>query len=361
MKIVVLDAATLELPASEWADLKAMGELEVYDLTESNEQIILDRCRGAQVVFANKVPLPASTLAALPELKFIGILATGVNNVDLKAAARQGVAVCNVPGYSTQSVVQHTIALILALTNRVTQHSASVYRGDWVRSQRFSYWLEAPQELAGETVGVVGFGDIGAGVARVLAAFGAQVLIHRRNMAGEPGIPGASYSSLDELFSRSKIVSLHCPLTADNAEFVNANLLQSMPQGAYLVNTARGGLIREQDLAEALNSGHLAGAAVDVVSVEPMRPDNALLNARNLVITPHIAWASLPARTRLLRESIVNLRSFINRERTNRVVLIGFPARIIFCNSLLGESVRMLPQNCYRLTPSSLWRGWHLL
>jgi glycerate dehydrogenase len=258
-------------------------------------------------------------LQAACSLKFIGVLATGHNVVDTATAARLGQTVCNVPSYGSATTAQHTVALILELCNQVGQHSTSVHAGDWVRSGLFSYWQQAPLELATMTVGIVGYGSIGRRVAATLNSMGAKVLASARTERNRPDYDGFEWASNEMIFERADLVSLHCPETSETSGFVNAALLATMKPGALLVNAARGGLVCEVSLAAALRSGTLGGAAVDVVRQEPMAADCPLLGAPNCLITPHIAWASDSARRRLLATSVDNLRQFIAGHPVNVV------------------------------------------
>ena len=319
MKIVVLDADTLGFEKDAWAGLAALGELELHPATDHCPEAVIARATGAEVVLTNKVPLRSEVLSALNELKLVSVLATGYNVIDLEMAATRGVTVCNVPAYSSASTAQHAVALILELCNHCGLHNQSVQAGDWIRSPHFCYWKKPVFELNGRTVGLVGFGDIGRRVGAILHAMGARIQAHVRNPRNAPDWEGFRWVGRDELFATSDIVSLHCPETPENRGFVNAGLLARMKPGAMLVNTARGGLINEQALADALRNGHLAGAAADVVSAEPMAADNPLLGAPNCIITPHIAWASEPSRRRLVDISAENIKAFISGKPQNVV------------------------------------------
>ncbi|MBI3875503.1 MAG: D-2-hydroxyacid dehydrogenase [Verrucomicrobia bacterium] len=309
MKLVVLDGYTLNPGDNPWDALAELGELTVYDRTPSDQ--IVTRTGDADIVLTNKTPLNATTLARLPRLKFIAVLATGFNIVDVVAARARGIPVSNVPEYGTGSVAQHVFALLLELTSRVGEHSVAVHAGEWVRSADFCFWKAPPLELAGLTIGIVGFGRIGRRVGELAHAFGMRVWAAGGVRRVTPGSEPFAWGSIAELFAQADVVSLHCPLTADNAEFVNRDLLRQMKRTALLINTARGGLIDEHALADALRAGDLAGAAVDVVSTEPMRADNPLLGAPNCVITPHLAWATLAARRRLMDTTARNLAAFL--------------------------------------------------
>lgn len=320
MKIVVLDAETLGFEAEAWQSLADLGELVLYDFTAGSKEAVVEHARGATVVLSNKVPLRAETLRELPELKLISVLATGYNNVDLEAAREAGIRVCNVPAYSSASVAQHTVALLLELCNQCGLHNESVQAGDWVRSRQFCYWKQAPIELTGLTVGLMGFGDIGRRVGAILHAMGARIQACVRSPRNTPDWEGFEWVDREKLFATSDVVSLHCPETAENHKFVNADLLGTMKGEAFLINTARGGLINEDELAAALRSGQLAGAALDVVAVEPMQADNPLLGVPNCMLTPHIAWTSEPSRRRMLEISAANIAGFLQNAPQNVVV-----------------------------------------
>jgi len=314
MKIVVTDGYTLNPGDISWDAIKALGELIVYDRTPADK--IVERCSNAEVVLTNKAPFTKETLAALPKLQFIGVTATGYNVIDTKPAAEQGIVVSNVPGYGTASVAQHVFALLLELTNHVGKNAQSVAAGKWQQSADWCY-AEAPvMELDGKTFGVVGFGNIGQKAAAIAGAFGMQVIYY--NPRPKESTPGRQVK-LEELFTGSDIVSLHCPLSSSNQEFVNAALLQTMKPSAFLINTARGQLIQEKDLADALNRGTIAGAALDVLSKEPPSEGNPLLQAKNCIVTPHNAWISREARQRIMSVTASNLAAFISGQPVNVV------------------------------------------
>jgi glycerate dehydrogenase len=314
LKIVVLDGFTLNSGDLSWEPLAPFGTLAIHDRTPENE--VVERCRDAAVVVTNKVPLTKATLQQLPHLKFISVLATGYNIVDIEAARAQGVPVSNVPAYGTASVAQHTFALLLELTNHVGLHAQSVAAGEWQHSPDFAYTKKPVMELAGKTLGIVGFGHIGQQTARIGAAFGMKILYNSRS---EKKTEWATFADMEKLFAQSDAVSLHCPLTPENNGFVNKAMLSLMKQSAFLINTARGPLIQEQDLADALNNGTIAGAALDVLSVEPPRETNPLLKARNCIITPHIAWISLEARQRIMAITAQNIANFLKGDAINVV------------------------------------------
>ena len=309
VKIVITDGYTLNPGDLSWQEIEALGELKVYDRTEPSA--IVDRCRDADIVLTNKVAFSETTLAALPQLKMIGVTATGYNIIDVAAAAKKGIVVCNVPAYGTASVAQHTIALLLELTNQVGKHAASVAAGDWAKSADFSYTLTPITEVAGKTLGIVGWGNIGQQTARIAQALGMELLYYTPSKKENAF---AEWAPLPELFAKADFVSLHCPLKPDNMGFVNNDLIQVMKPGAYIINTSRGQLINEQHLADALNSGRIAGAALDVLSVEPPSPKNPLLSAKNCILTPHIAWISKEARVRVMATTVGNVKAFLNKK-----------------------------------------------
>ena len=318
MRIVVLDGHTLNPGDLSWEGVAALGDLEVHART-APEQVV-ERATRADIVITNKTVLDAAAIAALPELRFVAVLATGYNIVDVEAARARGIPVANVPEYGTDSVAQHAFALLLELTNRVGAHAAAVRAGEWTRSPDFCFWQAPPAELAGRTLGVVGFGKIGRRLAEIAHAFGMRILATpSRRAADPPGYQPFAWADFETIFASADVVSLHCPLTAANERFVGTALLARMKPSALLLNTARGGLVDEDALAAALQQGTLAGAGLDVVSAEPMRADNPLRDAPNCIVTPHLAWASHPARQRLLDATIANVRAFLAGAPTNVV------------------------------------------
>ena len=307
MKIVVLDGYGLNPGDLSWKGMEALGELTVYDRTSPSE--LMERSEGAEALITNKTLITAENMEALPELKYIGVLATGYNVVDIEAAKARGIVVTNIPAYSTSSVAQMVFAHILNITQRVGHYAEENSKGRWTNNADFCYWDTDLVELDGKKMGIVGFGNIGQATARIAQAFGMEVLLYTSKE--QSALPqGMRKVALDELFAESDVISLHCPLTPDTREMVNAERLKLMKPGAILVNTGRGPLVNEQDLADALNEGRIAAAGLDVLSVEPANADNPLLGAKNCFITPHIAWATKEARTRLMQIAVQNLKSY---------------------------------------------------
>lgn len=316
MKIVVLDGYGLNPGDLSWSAWETLGELKVYDRTSPSE--LLERSEGAEVLITNKTLITAKDMALLPELKYIGVLATGYNVVDIDEAKARGIVVTNIPAYSTASVAQMVFAHMLNITQRVGYYANENTQGRWTNNPDFCYWDTNLVELDGKKMGIVGYGNIGKATARIALAFGMEVLAYTSKE--QKDLPqGVKKVSLDELFAESDVISLHCPLTPDTKELVNANRLKTMKPNAILVNTGRGPLINEQDLADALNEGRIAGAGLDVLSVEPSVAGNPLLSAKNCFITPHIAWATKEARTRLMDIAINNLRSYQEGNIINNV------------------------------------------
>ena len=319
MKIVILDGHALNPGDLSYDCLRQFGQLTIYDRTDSESEAI-ERIGDSEIVLVNKVPITEAVLAACPGIRLICVQATGYNIVDCDACARRGIPVTNVPSYGTAAVAQFTMALILELCHRIGLHDQSVHRGDWVKSDNFCYWLTPQTELAGKTLGILGFGRIGREVGKLAKAFGMQVIACNRSQC-EEGRQIGEYVDMDTLLARSDILSLHCPQTPGTEKIINARSLARMKDGAMLINTARGGLLDENAVAEALRSGKLRGAAVDVVSKEPMAPDNPLLSAPGCIITPHIAWAPVESRQRLLDCVVENIRCFLNGTPQNVVNL----------------------------------------
>jgi glycerate dehydrogenase len=316
MKIVVLDGYALNPGDISWAELQSLGECGIYDRSAAEE--VVARASGAEAALTNKCVLSDAVLKQLPGLRYIGVLATGYNIVDLPAASRRGIAVTNVPAYGTDSVAQMAMAHLLHLCERVGEHSQGVRAGRWSKNPDWCYWEHPLVELAGLTMGIVGLGRIGCGVARRAAAMGMKCLAYDLNPP--PQLPeGVTMTDLDTLFAQSDVVSLHCPLTPQTQSLVNPQRLQQMKPTAFLINTSRGPLVDEQALADALNAGQIAGAGLDVLSEEPPQPSNPLLSAKNCHITPHIAWATRSARQRLMAIAVGNLRAFLEGKPVNIV------------------------------------------
>lgn len=316
MNIVVLDGYTLNPGDLSWNELETLGNLKVYDRTEP--RLIVERCKDAEIIITNKTVISAEIISQLNKLKYVGVLATGYNVVDVKYASKKGLIVTNVPAYSTNSVAQLTFSLLLELVMNVGIHNQSVQSGEWANSKDFSYTKSPLIELHGLTLGIVGFGRIGQAVAKIANAFGMKIIVNNRSEL--KSIPEyATVVDKVDLFKNSDILSLHIPLTDENTEFVNKEMIVLMKPTAYLINTARGGLINESDLAEALNTNKIAGAGLDVLSTEPPQNDNPLLTAKSCVITPHIAWSTISARKRLMKVAVDNVREFLIGEPQNVV------------------------------------------
>ncbi len=307
MKIVVLDGYTLNPGDNPWDGLARLGEFVCHDRTPAAQ--ILERAQDADVLLTNKTPLSAETLAKLPKLKFIGVLATGYNIVDVKAARARGIPVSNVPIYGTDAVAEFVLALLLNFNRQPQLHSDLVKRGEWTKVNEWSFWRTPLAELAGQTIGIVGFGRIGRRVGELAAAFHMKVLANDVFHGNPPSYP-FEWREVPELFAESDVVTLHCNLTPENTGMVNEALLGRMKKTAYLINTSRGPLVKDADMAAALQRGTIAGAALDVVTTEPIPADNPLLKAPNLTLTPHIAWAALEARRRLTKVTVDNVAAF---------------------------------------------------
>ncbi len=314
MKIVVLDGYTLNPGDLSWDALKAIAPCDIYDNTPAN--LRLKRIGDAEVVFSNKVVLDEEIFKACPSIKYIGVLATGYNVIDLDAAAEAGIVVTNIPAYSTDSVAQMVFAHLLHIVNQVHLHAEAVSKGDWVKSKNFSFSVSPQIELSGKTLGIIGFGQIGRKVAQIGQAMGMKIVFQNRSVKTD--VPAEFLQcDLDTLLQQSDVVSLNCPLTDSNVGFINKSKLDLMKPNAIIINTGRGPLINEQDLADALNNGRIAAAGLDVLSTEPPAADNPLLRATNCYITPHIAWATKESRQRLMDIAIENLKAFLNRKKLN--------------------------------------------
>jgi glycerate dehydrogenase len=313
MKIVVTDGYTLNPGDLSWQSISAFGELIVYE--RSRENTLVERCSEADIILSNKTVFRKEIIDQLHETKLLNVLAAGYNVIDIKAAKEKGITVCNAPNYGTSTVAQHTIALLLELTNRVGLHAQSVANGEWLTAKDWCYGKTTIIELFGKTLGIVGFGNIGKKVAQIANAFGMKIIYfsaHKKETE-------FAFVDLETLFEQSDFISLHCPLKPDNHQFVNKNMLRLMKHSAFLINTARGQLVNEKDLAEALNNNQIAGAALDVLSAEPPDENNPLLFAKNCIITPHIAWMSKEARQRILNITTKNIEAFLQGKPINVV------------------------------------------
>jgi glycerate dehydrogenase len=317
MKIVILDGHAINPGDLSWDALRSLGGLEVFDRTPENA--IVSRAREAEVLLTTRTPLSAQTLMQLKQLRYVGVMFTGYDAIDLKAARERNVLVTNVPIYGTASVAQLVFALLLELCHHVAVHSAATHAGEWSRSPDFSFWKTPLVELQNKTMGIVGFGQIGRHVAEIAVAMGMRVIAADVGRRDPPNWPGFRWCDVDELMQAADVVSLHCPLLPETRGMINAASLSRMKPGSFLINTSRGPLVIEQDLADALDSGHLAGAAVDVLSSEPPSLDNPLLHTKNCIVTPHIAWATKEARTRLIETVVANLRAFLEGRPVNVV------------------------------------------
>jgi glycerate dehydrogenase len=322
MKIVVLDGYTLNPGDISWDAMRKLGNLTVYDRTSydrKGEALIVERAGDAEAIFTNKTPLSKDVISRMPKLKFIGVLATGYNVVDVKAAKERGVIVTNVPAYGTASTAQMAISLLLELCQNVGMHSESVHKGEWTKNVDWCYWKHPLIELSSKNMGIIGYGRIGQATGRIAQALGMTVLANSRFQNKTLESATMKYVELDTLFSESDVISLHCPLADATEGIINKESIAMMKDGILIINNSRGPLIVEQDLADALNSGKVAGAAVDVVSVEPIRADNPLLRAKNCIITPHISWAPIESRRRLIDIAVENLERFIAGDPVNIV------------------------------------------
>jgi glycerate dehydrogenase len=314
MKIVVLDAFAMNPGDLSWEQLKNIGDTEIYDRSLPEESI--KRVADAEIILTNKALVNKDIMEAAPNLKYIGVMATGYNVVDITEAHKRNIVVTNVPAYSTASVAQLTFAFILELANHTALYAQSVKNGDWVRSKDFSYHLKPIMELQNKTLGIIGFGQIGQNVAKIALAFGMRIISSHKHPERDK-MEGVTFVDEKTCFKEADIVSLHCPLTQDNFEFVNKQLLATMKLKAFLVNTSRGGLVNENDLAEALNHETIAGAALDVLSTEPPSANNPLLHAKNCLINPHVAWATFESRARLMDVVVNNIESFLKGKPVN--------------------------------------------
>lgn len=316
-KIAILDGYTSTMGEFNWDALKTLGEVEAYDRTPKDK--IIERASGAVAVLTNKVPMFKEQIDALPDLKYIGVLATGYNNVDLQCAKSRGIAVTNIAGYSTDSVAQEVFAHILNISNMVEEHAESVRAGDWAKSPDICYCIRPITEIAGKTLGIIGYGTIGKKVAKIGIAFGMKVAAYSPSKPAGTCDGPVEFKTLDELFCISDVISLNCVLNDSTKEIINASNISKMKNGAWIINTGRGGLINERDLADALNSGKIGAAGLDVLSTEPPSADNPLISSKNSHITPHIAWTTREARQRLIQIAFENLKSWAEGGNKNRI------------------------------------------
>ena len=313
MKIVILDGHVENPGDLSWEPLARLGEVTVYERTAPSD--VIARIGDAPIVITNKTVITREIFDACPAIRYVGVLATGYNVVDIAAARERGIIVTNVPAYSTQAVAQFTVALLLEICHHVGRHSDSVHAGKWSACQDFAYWDYPLIELAGKTIGIIGYGRIGQATAKAAQALGMKVIAYSRHGQGEPYVP------LEELYARADVISLHCPLTAENTGMINRETIAKMKDGVILLNTARGALINEEDLREALLSGKVYAAAADVAAVEPIPADSPLLGLPNMIFTPHIAWACYETRQRLMDIAVDNVRQFLNGTPVNNVAV----------------------------------------
>src|SRR5215210_2822073 len=317
MKIVILDGYTLNPGDLSWDELKKLGDVVIHDRTPADK--VVERAKDAEIVFTNKTPIGEEALNQLSSLKYIGVLATGYNIVNTEVAKAKGIVVANVPGYGTSSVVQLTFALLLELCLHVQRHSDSVMEGRWAKSADWCYWDYPLVELSGKTIGIIGFGRIGQQVGDVATAFGMNIIGNSRHWTNQSQRPNFRWAEITELLAQSDVVSIHCPLFPDTKGLINKESLKSMKSSAFLLNTSRGPIIVDEDLADALNNDVIAGAGIDVLSAEPPSQENPLFSAKNCIITPHIAWATKEARARLLDTTVSNLSAFLRGNPVNVV------------------------------------------
>jgi glycerate dehydrogenase len=317
MKIVILDGYTLNPGDLSWDGLKEFGEVVVYDRTP--QEMVVERAKDAEIIYTNKTIIDEAVLNELPKLKYIGVLATGYNVVDTETARKKNVVVTNVPGYSTASVAQMTFALMLELTQHAQRHSDAVMSGKWTHSAYYCFWDYPLIELAGKTIGIIGYGTIGAKVGEIAAAFGMNIIGSKRVRSDMSHLKNFGWAEIPELMEESDFVSIHCPLTSETMGIINKESLRLMKRTAFLINASRGPIMVDEDVADALNNDVIAGAGLDVVSVEPPSQDNPLFKAKNCIITPHIAWATIEARGRLMNITVNNLAAFLSGKPVNVV------------------------------------------
>ena len=317
MKIVVLDGYTLNPGDQSWEAFTELGDFTCYDRTAPEDTI--KRIDDADAVITNKTFISAATIKACPTIKYIGALSTGINDIDIAAAAERGIPVCNIPNYSTAAVAQLVFAHLLNICHHVENHSEAVHNGEWTNNPDFCFWNFPLIELAGKTLGIIGFGKTGQATAKIAQAFGMNVLAYTRNPKKELENNNLKYADLDQVLGNSDVISLHCPLSKSTQSLINKDTINKMKDGVIIINTSRGGVIAEKDLAEALETNKVSAAGLDVTSIEPIQEDNPLLNAKNCFITPHIAWAPLQTRIRLMNIAVENLKAFISGAPINQV------------------------------------------
>lgn len=321
-KAVILDGYTLNPGDLDWKALLELADFKIYDRTSFSPDevdLIAERAKDAEIIIINKTPITAEVIDQLPDLKYIGVLATGYNVVDIEAAKRRNITITNIPSYGTETVAQATIALLLEICNHVGSHHEAVERGQWENNRDWCFWNHPIIELSGKTMGIIGYGQIGQATARIAQALGMKIVAYNRTPKKVIETETVRYASLDELYNQADVISLHCPLTEENEGFINQSAMNKMKDGVIIINTARGPLVNEENLADALNQGKVGAAGIDVVSKEPIVSDNPLLTAKNCFITPHISWASLEARQRLLDIAVGNLKGYLRGEPVNVV------------------------------------------
>lgn len=320
LKLVVFEGYTLNPGDLDWTPLKELADVEIYDrVTYSRDEIdlVVERGKDADIILNNKTPIPAEAIKQLPNLKYIGMLSTGFDVVDIEAARERGIIVTNIPTYGTDAVSQMAIALLLEICHHVGSHSDAVYRGEWANNPDWCFWNYPLIELSGKTMGIIGYGRIGQATGRIAQALGMKVLAYDQYMNKDLENENMKYADLDELYAKSDVISLHCPLTDENRGIINKESIQKMKDGVIIINNSRGPLINEEDLAEALNTNKVGGAGLDVVSTEPIREDNPLLKAKNCIITPHISWATKESRQRLFNMAVENVKTYLEGKPTN--------------------------------------------
>lgn len=320
MKIVVLDGYTLNPGDLDWSGLEALGECSIYDrMSTGEEQEVIDCIGDAEIVLTNKTPLTAQIFSSCPNIRYVGVLATGYNVVDVKAAGERGIPVTNIPTYGTASVGQFAIALLLEICHHIGHHNEAVHAGSWQKHADWCFWDYPLLELDGKTMGIIGYGRIGQATGRIAQALGMRVLAFSPHKKEGPENDTFRYAALEEVLSRSDVIALHCPLLPETEGLINKDSIARMKDGVIILNNSRGPLIVEQDLADALNSGKVAAAGLDVVSTEPIREDNPLLSAKNCILTPHISWAPKESRKRLLDLAVENVKAFLEHKPINVV------------------------------------------